>query len=41
MKIKRKHKAYVVSVPYTVEKQLLSNVSLVFKFDPSYEVSTK
>lgn len=39
MKIKRKRKAYLVSVPYTVEKKLLSNVFLVFKFNPTYEVS--
>lgn len=39
MKIKRKRKAYIVSVAYTVEKNLISNVYLVFKFNPSYEVS--
>jgi len=39
MIIKRKRKFYIVSVPYTVEKKLLSNVFLVFKFNPSYEVS--
>jgi hypothetical protein len=39
MKIKRKRKVYVVSVPYTVEKKLVSNVYLIFKFNPSYEVS--
>ncbi len=39
MVIKRKYKSYVVSVPYTVQKQLTSQVSLLFKFNPSYEVS--
>mgnify|MGYP005998969163 CR=1 FL=1 len=39
MQVKRKRKVYVVSVPYTVEKKLLSNVYLVFKFNPSYEVT--
>lgn len=39
MKIKRKRKVYIVTVPYTVEKELISNIFLVFKFEPSYEVS--
>lgn len=39
MKIKRKRKVYEIKVPYTVEKQLFSNVFLVFKFEPSHEVS--
>lgn len=39
MKIKRKRRAYQVSVPYVVEKNLISNVYLVFKFNPTYEVS--
>ena len=39
MKIKRKRKFYVISVPYTVEKQLFGNIFLVFKFKPSHEVS--
>ncbi len=38
MKVKRKRKVYIVNVPYTVEKELVSNVYLVFKFNPSYEV---
>tara|TARA_B110000879_G_scaffold193831_1_gene261074 strand:- start:146 stop:541 length:396 start_codon:yes stop_codon:yes gene_type:complete len=39
MIIKRKRKVYIVSVPYTVEKKLISNVYLIFKFKPSYEVT--
>ena len=39
MKIKRKRKVYIVSVPYTVEKTLITDVFLVFKFNPSYEVT--
>lgn len=37
--IKRKNKGYVVSVSYIVEKNLINNVYLLFKFNPSYEVS--
>ena len=39
MKVKRKRKGYLVSVPYVVEKKLISNIYLVFKFDPTYEVT--
>lgn len=39
IKVTPKRKVYVVSVPYTVERKLLNNVYLVFKFNPSYEVT--
>jgi len=39
MNIKRTRKGYMVSVPYQVEKNLVGNVYLIFKFKPSYEVS--
>lgn len=39
MKVRPRRGRYEITVPYTVEKKLVGNVYLLFKFKPSCEVS--
>jgi hypothetical protein len=41
MVVKRKRKVYEVSVPYTIERNLVGNIYLLFRFNPVYEIKIK
>ena len=41
MMVKRKRKVYEVSVPYTIERNIVGNIYLLFRFNPVYEIKIK